>query len=291
MYSMTGYGRADLRTGQISISTEISSVNNRYLEFFFRFPRQLSFLEPKVKELVSSNIKRGRINVIVNYEDYGLGIDKVVLNRGLANDIYRQLLKIKKEFKLEGEIKIDHFLSFPDLFKVSKSEDLEKKVWPLMSKALSRAISQLIAMRKREGTNLKKDISMRLKLLVTGIKKITKLAEANFDLYREKLTKRIDEALDGRQIDKTRLEEEIAYLAERADISEECVRFESHLKQFQANIRQSGTVGRRLNFILQELNREANTIGAKSVNPKISHLAVELKEEIEKIREQVQNIE
>ena len=291
MYSMTGFGRADLRTKQITVSVEISSVNNRYLECVFRLPRQLTFMEPRLKELVCGRLQRGRLNVTINYEDYGFGIDRVVLNRSLADDIHRQLLALKKRYKLSGEIEMGHFLAFPDLFKVAKAEDLEKKVWPYLQKATVKALDDLIAMRKREGANLKKDMTARLKVLREGIKKIGGLANKNFDMYRDKLSRRINELLDKPRIDKVRLEEEVAYMTERADISEECVRFASHLAQFKSDIAQTVAVGRRLNFILQELNREANTIGAKSANPEISHLVVELKEEIERIREQDQNIE
>ncbi len=248
-------------------------------------------MEPRLKELVCGRLQRGRLNVTINYEDYGFGIDRVVLNRSLADDIHRQLLALKKRYKLSGEIEMGHFLAFPDLFKVAKAEDLEKKVWPYLQKATVKALDDLIAMRKREGANLKKDMTARLKVLREGIKKIGGLANKNFDMYRDKLSRRINELLDKPRIDKVRLEEEVAYMTERADISEECVRFASHLAQFKSDIAQTVAVGRRLNFILQELNREANTIGAKSANPEISHLVVELKEEIERIREQVQNIE
>ncbi|UCD17528.1 MAG: YicC family protein [Candidatus Zixiibacteriota bacterium] len=291
MYSMTGFGRADLKTKQIAISVEASSVNNRYLECIFRLPRQLAFLEPRLKELVCCKLQRGRINIAINYEDYGFGIDKVVLNKSLADDVIQQLASLKRRYKLSGEIDIGHFLAFPDLFKVAKAEDLEKKVWPLLKRAVTRAIDEMIAMRKREGANLKKDINSRLNVLLQRIGRIEKLANKNFEMYRDKLARRINELLNKPRIDQVRLEEEVAYMTERADISEECVRFISHLRQFQGDIRQKGAVGRRLNFILQELNREVNTIGAKSANPQISHLVVELKEEIERIREQVQNIE
>ncbi|MBN2227516.1 MAG: YicC family protein [candidate division Zixibacteria bacterium] len=291
MYSMTGFGRADLRTKQITISVEIASVNNRYLECVFRLPRQLTFMEPRLKELVCGRLQRGRLNITINYEDYGFGIDRVVLNRSLADDIHQQLSALKKRYKLKGEIEMAHFLAFPDLFKVAKAEDLEKKVWPYLQKATVTALDDLIAMRRREGANLKKDMLARIKILRDGIKKIEKMANKNFEMYRDKMTRRINELLDKPRIDQVRLEEEVAYMTERADISEECVRFSSHLTQFRADIGQNGAVGRRLNFILQELNREANTIGAKSANPEISHLVVELKEEIERIREQVQNIE
>ncbi len=291
MNSMTGFGRADHKTKNLAVAVEISSVNNRFLEYAFRLPRQLSFLEPKLKDLIGSTVDRGRLTVLVSYEDYGLGIDKAVLNSALAKDIHKHLLELKKKFKLSGDIEIGHFLQFQDLFKVERSENLEEKVWPVVKKAAQGALKNLIAMRLTEGTNLKKDITARIKILQKVIAKIQKLAGNNSEMFRSKMTARIEDLLNKKDYDRARFEEEIAYLAERADISEECVRFDSHLSQFMDEISHDGMIGRRLNFILQELNREANTIGSKSANPDITHMVVELKEEIERIREQVQNIE
>ncbi|MCX6829022.1 MAG: YicC family protein [candidate division Zixibacteria bacterium] len=291
MNSMTGYGKADYRTSKLAISVEVASVNNRFLEYYFRLPKQLMFFEPKVKELVATRLNRGKVNLTLNYEDYGFGIDRLSVSANLADEIYRQLAQLKKKYKLAGEIEIGHFMSFQDIFKVEKINDLEKKIWPLMSKAINRALDELITMREREGANLRKDILLRLKLLTGTIDRIEKSSPENLAAYREKLAQRIKEVLDNRIIEGARLEEEVAYLAERADITEECVRFKSHLKQFVADVKSNGPVGKRLNFILQELNREANTIGSKVAGAGIARMAMELKEEIEKIREQVQNIE
>jgi uncharacterized protein (TIGR00255 family) len=291
MNSMTGYGKADYRTSKLAISVEVASVNNRFLEYYFRLPKQLMFFEPKVKELVASRLNRGKVNLTLNYEDYGFGIDRLSVSANLADEIHRQLAHLKKKYKLAGEIEIGHFMSFQDIFKVEKINDLEKKIWPLMSKAINRALDELIAMREREGANLRKDILLRLRLLTGTIERIEKSSPENLAAYREKLALRIKEVMDSRMIEGARFEEEVAYFAERADITEECVRFKSHLKQFATDVKSKGPVGKRLNFILQELNREANTIGSKAAGAGIARMAMELKEEIEKIREQAQNIE
>jgi uncharacterized protein (TIGR00255 family) len=291
MQSMTGYGKADLRNKSVGISVEISSVNNRFLEFGFRLPKQISFLEPKFKGLIASKVSRGKVNLVINYEDYGIGVDKLVVSRTLADEITRRAAELKKKYNLAGEIEVGHLLTFPDVFKVEKSEDIEAKIWPFMKTAVTRALNDLVLMRKKEGANLKGDLTERLKLLEDGIKKVAELCPDNVAAYREKLSQKLSEVLSTNVPDEARLEEEIAYLAERCDITEESVRFMSHIKQFRASLRRSGPVGKRLNFLLQELNREANTIGAKAGSAKISHLVVELKEEIEKMREQVQNIE
>ncbi|UCD95305.1 MAG: YicC family protein [Candidatus Zixiibacteriota bacterium] len=291
MQSMTGYGKADLKNKNIGISVEISSVNNRFLEFGFRLPKQISFLEPKFKGLIGSKVSRGKVILAINYEDYGIGIDKLVVSLTLADELNRRASELKKKYNLAGEIEVGHLLTFPDVFKVEKSEEIEEKIWPFMKTVVNRALGDLVAMRKREGANLKADMIERLKLLEDGIKKVGEQCPDNVAAYREKLSQKLAEVLSTNIPDEARLEEEIAYLAERCDITEECVRFISHIKQFRASLRKSGPIGKRLNFLLQELNREANTIGAKASNTKISHLVVELKEEIEKMREQVQNIE
>jgi len=291
MNSMTGYGKADLKTKKLAVSVELSSVNSRFLEYSFRFPKQLSFLEPPIKELIAAKVTRGKVTMMINYEDHGIGIDKLVVNKTLADEIFTQLKELKEKYGLGGEITIDEFLEFPDVFKVDKAENLEEKIWPCVKNAVNRAVTDLVNMRKREGENLKRDLMQRLKMLAKGIAQIEELCPSNVTHYREKLTNKIEGVLNGVPADSNRLEEEVAYLAERCDITEECVRFASHVKQFGSTLRKAGAIGKRLNFLLQELNREVNTIGAKAGDAKISHLVVELKEEIEKMREQVQNIE
>ena len=291
MNSMTGYGKADLKNKKLAISIEITSVNNRFLEYSFRLPRQLSFLEPRFKELTAAKLNRGKITVTINYEDYDIGIDKLVVNKKLAEEIFHQLDGLKKKYDLGGDIEIGHFLGFSDVFRIEKADDVEAKIWPCMKTAVNRALNDLIEMRSREGGNLKLDLAKRLKMLFSGIKKIEKLCPQNVSVYRERLSQKINNVLGDSVPNANRLEEEIAILAERCDITEECVRFTSHLEQFKADMEKDGPVGKRLNFILQEMNREVNTIGAKAGNANIAHLVVELKEEIEKMREQVQNIE
>lgn len=291
MYSMTGFGKADFKNKQLSLSLEITSVNNRFLEFSFRLPKQLQFLEPRIKELIASRLNRGKVNLVVNYEDSGFGIDRLTVNKVLADEVISKLSDIRKKYKLGGELEIGHLLSFPDIFKIEKISNLENKIWPHLSRVVNKALDGLIAMRHKEGENLRKDIVSRLDILSKKIREVEKAGPENLAIFRDKLSKRIEVVLDSRTIDGARFEEEVAFLAERADITEECVRFNSHLKQFYSDLKHKGPVGKRLNFILQELNREANTLGSKTADARISRLSLELKEEIEKMREQVQNIE
>ncbi len=291
MLSMTGYGKAEYKKRKLSVSVEMSSVNSRYLEFVFRLPKQITFLEPGLRELISSRISRGKITVSVNYLDLGSGLEKLVVNESLANEIHSRLAALKKKYKLAGEIEVAHFLSVPEIFNVEKDVDIENVVWPIVKTATNRALKELVKMRRTEGGNLKKDLIQRLNQLERQIRKIEKLAPTNVSIYREKLEKKIRDVLIDNTINGNRLEEEVAYMAERADITEECVRFTSHLKQFRETIELGGSIGKRLNFLLQELNREANTVGAKAAGTEIPKIVLNLKEEIEKMREQVQNVE
>jgi len=291
MNSMTGYGKAYYQSKKQTIGVELSSVNNRFLEYAIRLPRELSSLEANVKELIGRKIQRGKINVSIAYEDYGSGINKLIFNKSLAKEIYTHLQTLKKSYKLSGEIDINHFLNFPEIFRVEKSNDVEEKIWPLLKKVISSALAELVAMRKKEGANLRKDISARLKRLLIYIGKIERISIFSKQEHRNRLVKRLDELLNKKMVDDIRLEEEIAYIVEKSDITEECVRFRSHIKQFQSTLKQTGSVGKKFNFILQELNRESNTIGSKTANTEIARITVELKEEIEKVREQIQNIE
>jgi uncharacterized protein (TIGR00255 family) len=291
MQSMTGFGKAEYKDKKHSLAIELSSVNNRFLEYNIRLPRELGGLEPMIKETIGRHVDRGKINVNVNFDDYGISLNRLVLNEPMADDIYEKLNNLKERYNLTGEIDINHFLTFPDIFKIEKPSDLEKLLWPLVEKALKDALKKLIAMRRKEGENLKRDVSSRLKLLSGYIAEIVENASSNREAHKESLERRIGDIIKDHELDRLRLEEEVAYIVERADITEEAVRFESHLKQFRGALRQAGPAGKKLTFILQELNREANTIGAKCSDSEIARKVVDIKDELEKIREQVQNIE
>lgn len=291
MKSMTGYGKASYISKTQTIDVEISSVNNRFLEYSIKLPRDLSSLEPRVKELISGKVQRGKINVNVVYEENGAEAGKLVLDKSLAKNIFSNLQALKKTYKLAGEIQLNHFLNFPEILKIEKTNNFEEKIWTKLKKTIDKALAEMVSMRIKEGANLKKDISARLKKLLDKIKRIESLSAQNKNIHRERLTKKLDDLLGGRVVDKNRLEEEIAYIVERSDITEECIRFKSHIQQFQTTLKQDNSVGKKINFILQELNRESNTIGSKAANTDIAYITLEMKEGIEKIREQIQNIE
>ncbi len=291
MYSMTGFGKAEIKTKLGKIRVEISSVNNRYLEITPRTPRSFFGFDPKIKEVISKLINRGKVNLFISFEENFESSSKSYINKELSKALFTQLSKLKKELKISGEITIHDLLLIPEVTKPETVSFDEKAVWVSLEKTLRKALTELVAMRKKEGDEIKKDMKMRLKSLLTSIKEIEKQSSECVKIRREKITEKLKDILSHSIDNSVRIEEEIAILAERTDIAEECIRIYSHLKQYKAALEEKKPVGKKLNFILQELNREANTIASKCSDISISSTTIQMKEEIEKLREQVQNIE
>ena len=289
--SMTGYGRAELVEENIKATVEISSVNNRFCDIQFRLPKHLSPLEAKLKETILSTITRGKISLTLNWEESLPVASYVKLNEEAADVYFNIMTQLKQRFGLSGDIRMDHFLSLPDLVKVEKEESDLNKAWEIVCKITQQALEEFNQMRKAEGTKLAQDLSGRIGELQETITEIEKLTPKSIDTYRKKLTSRIKELLENSVTDEHRIELEVALMAEKCDVTEECVRFRSHNHQFLSALEEDVPVGKRLTFLLQEMNREANTIGAKAADAEISQKVIFLKEEIEKLREQVQNIE
>ena len=289
--SMTGYGRAELVEESIKATVEISSVNNRFCDIQFRLPKHLSPLESKLKETILSTITRGKINFTLNWEEASPVASYVKLNDEVADVYFNIMTQLKQRYNLSADIRMDHFLSLPDLVKVEKEEPDLNKAWEIVFKITSQALEEFNQMRKAEGAKLAQDLSERVARLEETISQIKTQAPRSIDNYRNKLKSRIKELVESSQVDEHRIELEVALMAERCDVTEECVRFRSHNHQFLSALKEDVPVGKRLTFLLQEMNREANTIGSKAADVEISQKVIFLKEEIEKIREQVQNIE
>lgn len=289
--SMTGYGRAELVEENLKATVEISSVNNRFCDIQFRLPKQLSPLESKLKEMILSSITRGKINFTLTWEETTPVSSYAKLNQEAADVYFNVMTELKKRFGLSGEISVNHFFNLPDLVKVEKEEADLDKAWEIVSGITQKALEEFTQMRKAEGTKLSQDLSKRITRLDEVVDQIEKLTPKSIDHYRKKLKSKIKELLDNLSVDEYRIELEVALMAERCDVTEECVRFKSHNQQFLSALKEDAPVGKRLTFLLQEMNREANTIGSKVVDVEISQKVISLKEEIEKIREQVQNIE
>jgi uncharacterized protein (TIGR00255 family) len=289
--SMTGYGRAELVREDVKASVEISSVNNRFCEIQFRLPKFVSSLESKLKETILSSITRGKISYTLSWEE-SLPIATYAKLNEEAADVYKSIIaQLKEKYNLSGDITVDHFLSLPDLIKVEKEEYDLDKAWGVVRQVTLTALEEFNSMRKSEGSRLASDLKQRIHNLEGTISEIEELTPLNVNNYRKKLTARISELLADVMVDMQRIEQEVALMAEKCDVTEELVRFKSHNQQFLTALKEGGPVGKRLTFLLQEMNREANTIGAKASDARISQKVIFLKEEIEKIREQVQNIE
>jgi uncharacterized protein (TIGR00255 family) len=289
--SMTGYGRAELVKPEAKVVVEITSVNNRYSEIQTRLPRFLSPLESKIKELILNSISRGKINYTLTWEDLVPPTDQIKLNLETARIYHKIFNQLKKEFKLKGELELEDFVALPDLIKLER-EDLEQdKVWPLISEATQKALSDLNRMRRNEGESLASELRKIMGGLSAKVDEIEQLSKNSLTAYQDKLRAKIKQMLGEVVVDQARLAQEVALMADKIDVTEECTRFRSHQAQFLQTLNDSSAVGKRLGFIQQELNREANTMGAKSIEYEISARVIFIKEELEKIREQIQNLE
>ncbi|MDK2918316.1 MAG: hypothetical protein PWQ37_1049 [Candidatus Petromonas sp.] len=290
--SMTGYGRGETKSDSTNFVVEMKSVNHRYNDIIIRMPKKLSVLEERIRKLIKSSIKRGRIETYISIEESGETDIKIAPNVDLVKQYYASLKEIKNEIGLKDEITLSQLTSFPDVFKVENEEQDEELIWQSLKPAINDALSSLIHMRKIEGSKLAEDIKNRGKKIYDIVKSIESQAPQIVKEYRDKLMDRVKELTDGTvEIDENRIAVEVSIYADRSNITEELVRLCSHLEQLNAILDESGAIGRKIDFLIQEMNREINTIGSKSSDIEISRAVIEVKSELEKIREQVQNIE
>ena len=291
MNSMTGFGRSEMATRFGALTVEVSSVNNRFLEVSMRLPRYLASLEPRVRELVGSVLDRGQISVFASLDDTAALPANSVIDGKLAAAYARQLRELQKSLKLSGDVTISDLTALPDVARVDRETVDLDAIWKVLKQGIDKALVQLLEHRQKEGRSMAADMKKRLSKLSKVIVDIEKQSQAAVVAYRKRLTDRVNELLGESDRENLRLEEEIVLMAERTDITEECTRFKSHIELYQSTMNQKEPSGKRLNFILQEMNREANTIGSKCSEFAISSLAISLKEEVEKLRELVQNVE
>jgi len=289
--SMTGFGRGEASAKGISVAVELRSVNSRFLEVATRLPRSLSLRENEIKELIRKRVSRGKVNVLGTVDRENNGTLPLEINASAAKSYYKLLNQLKKAVKIKEPIKLDHLLRFSEVLDVKESDNSDEAEWELFQTALAGALDELVQMRENEGRELKKDFVARIGGLEDKLQLIEKLSVDQVPQERERLRERVKELVENESVDEGRLELELVLLADRLDVTEECVRFRSHNKFFLEAMDNDDAAGRKLNFLVQEMNREANTIGSKSSAAEIAHLVVGVKEELEKIREQLQNIE
>jgi uncharacterized protein (TIGR00255 family) len=289
--SMTGYGRGTAEKSGLTVTVDIRSVNSRFLEVSTRLPRALSMKEYEVKEIIKGRVSRAKLSVAISLE--GTGGDNIPLrvNPSVARSYYRLLTQVRKAVRLTGRVRLEHLLQFPEIFESEDNESEGELIWMVARTALNNALDDLEKMRHNEGRELERDFRQRLDVLDERIGAIERISGQQVPRERERLRDRIRQLMMDQPVDEGRLEMELALLADRLDVTEECVRFRSHTKFFREALGSGDAAGRRLNFLVQELHRETNTIGSKSSATEIAHLVVGVKEELERIREQLQNIE
>ena len=288
---MTGYGRAKLEKEEREYIIEIKSVNHKYSDITIKLPRNISYLEEKIRKTILSKVSRGKIDVFVSYTNYGIEGKKVVLNKRLAELYINQLRELAEETNIEKEIKVTDISRLPDVLNVSAEEENSQIIWNELSECLENALTNFLEMRKQEGAKIKIDLETRIKKIEEFVDKIKQYSTLLVEEYVVKLKERIKEILSTDIVDEARLAQEVVIYSDRYSIEEEITRLKSHIFQFNDLLTKDEPVGKKIDFLIQEMNRETNTIGSKSNKLEITNLVIEIKTELEDIREQIQNIE
>jgi uncharacterized protein (TIGR00255 family) len=290
--SMTGYGRNEVASGRLRLVLEIRSVNSRFIEIQIKAPRSFAALEPRMKKVVQEHCSRGRFDLFISRSGERETPGKIVVDEGLAEQYVAVLRGLKERYLLGGEPEVSQLVQFPGLISVTEDTEDMESLWQALSDGLETALRDLNAMRTAEGHALVRDIANRLDAIEGLMQKIELLSPLSVEQTRKRMTDAVGRLL-GEQPDPARIAQEIAMLAERTDITEELTRLGSHLAQFRTMISDEmvDPVGRKLDFLLQEMGREANTIASKAMHAAIAQHVIDMKAELEKVREQVQNIE
>lgn len=289
--SMTGFGQGEAGSENYSVRVELKSVNHRYLDLFLRLPKQYTQLEEALRRAISERIARGRIEAVVSVEEFGEKERTVQINMPLLQGYLRALSQVKAELGSGEQVTISHVLDLPGLLEVEEPALDWEELQQVLLEAAGQALDELEEMRAAEGRRLYTDLQDKIAFVEELRAQVAKIAPQVVEEYRTKLRERLGELLDGTTLTEERFLGEVALFADRCSIDEELVRLASHLEQFKEALTSNQVVGRKLDFLIQEMNREVNTIGSKGNHVQISALVVELKSELEKIREQVQNIE
>lgn len=289
--SMTGYGRCEAVTDGKKILVEIKSVNHRYSDYNIKVPRHLGYMEDKIRKYVSKSVTRGKIDIYVNVDYFETADKEITLNKELAKSYIDALYALRDEFGLADDITVTSVARNGEIFKSERVEEDEEALWQSVSEVLENALGDFVAMRQREGERIEKDLCERIGYMRTLAEAVDKRSPQTVSEYSDRLYEKIKEVLDGREIDEGRILTEVAIYADKVAVNEETVRLNSHFDEFDEIIVSGEPAGRRLDFLIQEINREVNTIGSKASDIEIAKTVVTLKGEIEKLREQIQNIE
>lgn len=289
--SMTGYGRNEIVNKDRKITVEIKTVNHRYCDISIKLPKKLISLESGIRNVIKQKLGRGKIDVFITYEDYSDKNDSVKYNDKLAKEYLLNLEKMSKDFGIEYDIRVSALSRYPDVLTLEEQTVDDNELWGFVEEAVINAIDHLIEARTLEGENLKKDLHTKLDGMLNFIDIIENRSPNIVTEYRNKLKAKVEELLGDTKIDESILATEITIFADKICVDEETVRLKSHIHNMKQTLDESDNVGRKLDFIAQEMNREANTILSKANDMEVTNIAIDLKTEIEKIREQIQNIE
>lgn len=289
--SMTGFGRAQKEIDGYVITVELKSVNHRYFEFSSRVPRQYGFLDEKLKSYINGKVSRGKIECYVTIEALNTDTADVVVNHTLATAYVNALKEIAETYELKDDFGSSTISRFPEVLVVRKSDEDEEKLWGYVQEVCSEAIDKFVAMREVEGSKMKDDIYSRGQFILDCVSYIEERSPQTVKEYNDKLVERVHELLGDVSLDESRILQEVAIYADKVAVAEETVRLRSHIEQLNAFISSDEPVGRKMDFLVQEINRETNTIGSKANDVDIARKVVDIKAEVEKIREQIQNIE
>ena len=290
IFSTTGYGKSSSSKNKISAEVEVKSVNSRFFEISLKLPSVLSAYDYEIRELIKTKVQRGKLNVVVHFKKDGVENGFISVDPKKLSIQLSLIKKIKKAAGIIEDIKLEHLLNSKEIF-TSQDTELSKGELDVIKTALNKALDRLIQMKRKEGAELSRDFSNRIEKISSKVSGIENDYRSSIEEYHVRLKLRIQELMENVEINEDRLNLELALIADRADITEECVRLKSHLKFFKESLKNEKEPGKKLNFLCQEMNRETNTISSKSVSTSIIHSSVLIKEEIEKIKEQLQNIE
>ncbi len=289
--SMTGYGRAQQVIDGRDILVEIRSVNHRYFEFSSRIPRAYGYLDEKLKSFLQGKVCRGKVEAAVTINNIE-GKDALIqVNKSIARGYIDALREANEELLLRDDLTLSNLLRFPDTFNIQKTVDDEEEIWNAVSSVAAEALEKFIAMREAEGARLKNDVLTRSGFILENVSRVETLSPETVENYRNRLYQKLKEVLESTEVDMQRIVTEAAIFADKVAVDEETVRLRSHISQLEGLLESDEAIGRKLDFIVQEMNREVNTIGSKCQDVNITKIVVEMKSEIEKIREQIQNIE
>ena len=289
--SMTGFGRCEVAKGERKITVEMKSVNHRYLDVSIKMPKKLNFFEVAIRNELKNYIQRGKVDIFITYEDLTESNVCVKYNKELAAEYMKYLAQMAEDFSLDNDIRVSTLSRYPEVLGMEEQAADEEELWQLLDETIRGAAEKFVETRIKEGENLRSDLVDKLDGMLKHVDYITERSPQVIAEYRHKLEEKVKEMLDDVKVDEGRLLMEVTIFADKVCVDEELVRLRSHIETTKENLIQGGSIGRKLDFMAQEMNREANTILSKANDLEISNRAIELKTEIEKVREQIQNIE